>query len=827
MIKMLRISMLFGLTALAVSAMDWVSAEDTCQFSRKPNLLMENWTYFPFGANPGAAGLQIATAPGEYPEILLNLGWTNWGIISNDFGPNGYSIKWVSNQFKDSYSYVRIVDLIYNEMLKFGRDQVLAVYEDRVRIFDRMTHELVAELNLTTDDISNACIGDFNGDGDPDLFTCSYFDDIKVFDLDSQALLHEYPYTACNLILGQFDDDAGQELVISTCSQNGGYVIDINTSEIEWVYYPEFGSNLAKGDIDQDGKDELIESGGSDNVIAFDLDQQSIKWEFENFNTNELKTVDIDNDGSIEVILGDGQWGSIRCLRGIDGYEMWSIENPGNGVGEIAVADVDLDGINEILWSSSSWGDNIYIADSMTKEIEWINQDLTPPFKAFDIADLDNDGKTEIAVCSFKSNNDYAGGVIMLIDAETHRMENTFQFSSIVGISWLLLEELVPSSPGKELAVNTGVMTVYNALSFDELWKTEQFISLASSFDIDKDGVMELIAVGREASSSGDNHIIVYEGSTGKIEWESMGIEGYAICLDVADIDLDNIYEIGVLSNYPKRITIVNGLSYKIDWQSPDDDIAGFDFVDIFPETPGIEILTGETDGDIQIYNGLDYSLIVSFSLDSGEIQGIQACDINKNGTMEILTAVSGQLICTNTSGDILWTSEILGDEAGYFSHIICKDINNDDVNEVLIGSDSAFYEFRCGEPRPDPTPVCEETGITLELPATTFKQGDVFYLNATVCNHSEDIFNMHHCFIILDVLGDYWFAPSWVNVNSGLDSYNYSIPSGGWTFQVLPIFLWPEIQGSFDGVTIWGALTDPGITTIVGEIDQVQFGWR
>ena len=124
------------------------------------------------------------------------------------------------------------------------------------------------------------------------------------------------------------------------------------------------------------------------------------------------------------------------------------------------------------------------------------------------------------------------------------------------------------------------------------------------------------------------------------------------------------------------------------------------------------------------------------------------------------------------------------------------------------------------------PTWPCPETGVSLEMPATEFHTGDPCYLLASVCNQTGITISGYPLFVILDVFGSYWFAPSWISLEDGIDSYNQDFVVGLSSITVIPEFEWPGDVGSGSNIVFWGAMTDPGITELFGTYDYWTFGW-
>lgn len=121
------------------------------------------------------------------------------------------------------------------------------------------------------------------------------------------------------------------------------------------------------------------------------------------------------------------------------------------------------------------------------------------------------------------------------------------------------------------------------------------------------------------------------------------------------------------------------------------------------------------------------------------------------------------------------------------------------------------------------PTPAgCSTTGVRLTMPSELFKPGDMCSCTAFVCNADSTPISGNPLFVILEIAGSYYFAPGFSNY----EYYTMTFQSGETSVTVLPEFVWPSGAGSFTGAKWYGALTDPGITTLVGELGMFAFGW-
>ncbi|MBN2055632.1 hypothetical protein JW905_11955, partial [bacterium] len=124
----------------------------------------------------------------------------------------------------------------------------------------------------------------------------------------------------------------------------------------------------------------------------------------------------------------------------------------------------------------------------------------------------------------------------------------------------------------------------------------------------------------------------------------------------------------------------------------------------------------------------------------------------------------------------------------------------------------------------PTATPGCDWTGVHLLMPDDYFTPGEQCYLMVNACNPGPEAWNMLPFFVILDVYGNYWFAPAW-----GTDFTYYDslvIEPGFHSFYAIDLFTWPGDAGSASGIKFWSAVTDMDITRIIGELGYVEFGW-
>jgi len=137
-------------------------------------------------------------------------------------------------------------------------------------------------------------------------------------------------------------------------------------------------------------------------------------------------------------------------------------------------------------------------------------------------------------------------------------------------------------------------------------------------------------------------------------------------------------------------------------------------------------------------------------------------------------------------------------------------------------------WEYRDTDPTPTPSPTPDPEFIETRLWMTdTFYQpSDICMCTVTVVNNSGQILDGYPLFVVLDVFGAYYFAPSF---GTDLDTYLTAYPefgTGETVVTVLPLFSWPDDCGVAAGASWYSGLADPDFTEIFAGWDSWIFGW-
>ncbi len=268
------------------------------------------------------------------------------------------------------------------------------------------------------------------------------------FELD-WALNSVYP-EPFGMLYSDIDGDAVEDLVVGTGT---GYltVFDDTVATLgfeQLTYFSEdYGTDLfgmRGGDVDRDGRKELIVGTASKKVIVVEPDPLSggfmTEWDMTLIATSfwGLDVGDVDGEGVQEIVAGDSD-GYIYIWRYASGagegvppdyVRVWRSEDMGDDMNFIRVEDVDNDARCEIIAGNADGKVHIveYIASNSSYMVTWTSQKLGTSTAAaascVDISDYDKDGTKEIVV---GENHGY----IYVFDPVTHEQE----FSVRIGTS--------------------------------------------------------------------------------------------------------------------------------------------------------------------------------------------------------------------------------------------------------------------------------------------------------------------------------------------------------------------------------------------------------
>jgi hypothetical protein len=257
---------------------------------------------------------------------------------------------------------------------------------------------------------------------------------IRAFDLNGTPQYNPnklFPYSenfrgGINIAMGDVDADGQDEIIIAPKKGGGPHVRIFETNGtprgIEfWPFNPNSnaGVNIAAGDVDGDGKDEIAfvpEQGEKATVKVYRYNsEKSLIGEWDAF--GEVKSGasiamgDIDYDSKDEIIVGAGPNGSpqIRVFEANGTpkpIQFFAFDQSYKGGINVAAGDINNDGRDEIgvcQASGESWCRIYFYNNSHTLYSEWKAYGDAPLGATIDMGDIDRDGKAEILTGASKN----------------------------------------------------------------------------------------------------------------------------------------------------------------------------------------------------------------------------------------------------------------------------------------------------------------------------------------------------------------------------------------------------------------------------------------
>jgi len=223
--------------------------------------------------------------------------------------------------------------------------------------------------------------GDFDGDGrdevvmayhgandHPDLLIVKDNGWDNIFGYELGAHLHETGFTLAHdkslaVTTGDFDGDGDDEVALAVEDHNlliavFLYDVDVKAASISkkdslWIqdsrHKPYNRLDIASGDLDGDGNDEIVATSSYHRIDLFDVDadlQLTLKAYSVNSNTsyidNHITTGDLDGDGDDEAVVGFQTWTTQNYFDqiGLDVFNFDTALNMSKTYGEWVIHDV-------------------------------------------------------------------------------------------------------------------------------------------------------------------------------------------------------------------------------------------------------------------------------------------------------------------------------------------------------------------------------------------------------------------------------------------------------------------------------------------------------
>jgi len=394
---------------------------------------------------------------------------------------------------------------------------------------DAQAPQILWWYDLDAPSFGSAATADIDGDGKLEIVFGTYFNDEHIHALNAEdgSLLWKYDTGGCNdasPVIADVDLDGELEVIAPASSPYKVYCFNGATGAVEWstsTGYPNcIDSPPAVADVDNDSKPEVVLGTFYGHVFCLNGEDGSVEWNVSLGNNSYIQTgpniLDLDGNGSLDVVIA--QWlGDLRiyALNGADGSVIWFSDAPSDYIYHGgSFADVDEDGKPEI--AIGSYDHNLYLLNGESGRVEW---NYTAPYYAggpSSIADLDGDGHLEVV---FTAHN--------RIIAVSHLGNKVWSFSAGgsvfrgVAISDVdddnILDVVFGSADGYLRALNGDTGQAIWAMNLEAHYGQSYDMDHAPIIaDFDNDGILDVFVIGGYGTSSPptQNHGRAYALST-------------------------------------------------------------------------------------------------------------------------------------------------------------------------------------------------------------------------------------------------------------------------------------------------------------------------
>ena len=609
--------------------------------------------------------------------------------------------------------------------------RIATLYQGSLRIFDASSKVELLRIFTATLTNTDVALGDLDHNGVLDAVVCDA-DTLYRFELATGSLTSvRHGFGCSDVAIGQLDTDSQLEIVIAG-NPAGGYVLDGVTLAVEWGDLEGFGERIALGDLDADGRDEILASSDfSTDARALDSETNSELWRIPgDYYASELLVADLDPSPGDEAIV-KSYYSEISVRVGATGGLIRTHPAQGSYVSRFAAADTDGDGDLELLWGSSSCcnSSSLWALEGGSNVVVEVAEGSTALVRGFAVGEFDGGPAREAAVGTLDGDYQTADQLVILDMAHGREVRRSaFDAEGTVnGISAITGMQLDADAP-VEICIgsynSSDLMACVDGLTFEEEWSggSYGYIQALQSAELDGDPAPELLAATPGPA------IEAREGDSGWLKWRTPALSTNLDRMNqllVLDIDGDGLDEVvGRMGYYyyPKGdLALFSGATGEL--------LGGpWNLQALVMAQPALEV-----DPPISVYVALADSTIRGFDPQTGATtpplvtlpsaaRALAVVDLDLDGVLDfvVVDSLMHLRVADGATGAIVWTGPYLGPNEydGVGPALQAGDLDGNGVPDFAAGSIYGLFFFE---------------GPLSELFIDGFEAGDTLAWSATL----------------------------------------------------------------------------------------------
>lgn len=377
------------------------------------------------------------------------------------------------------------------------------------------TPQIKWHYDLQAPSFGQAAMADIDNDGKPEIVFSTYMGDGTVYALNAEdgSLCWKYYTGSCNdaaPLIYDVDGDGNLEVIVASSCITYTYCFNGINGAVKWKT-PTGGTDSppSVGDIDKDGKPELLQGEFNGKVLCLNGEDGSRKWEKLVDPNASIQTspalLDVNNDGQLDFVVAT--WGgsyphyysNVYAFRGDTRVKIWESDTLSDDIYHgAAFGDIDEDGKPELVFGC--YNDTVYVFNAENGSVKW-KFDMGPfcyigaPAV---LADVNGDNKYEILATGWYEMKAISDTGTEVWNYDIPGYASCFRGPALSDINHDGLLDLV-------FGTDDGKVIALNGFDGSEIWTLDLATEYGDTLDIDHapvigdfdgDGKLEGFVVG-------------------------------------------------------------------------------------------------------------------------------------------------------------------------------------------------------------------------------------------------------------------------------------------------------------------------------------------